>query len=315
MYTNLNPRTMGLNHHSFEDLLKAAQIVGFGGIEVPAHAFGSVEKARLAGERLKRCGMKWGLMMAPCDMYRVSDGEFEAGLKQWGRWLERARAAGCTRAYNHIWPGSDTRDYEENFEWHHDRLKKIFHVMKESGIRYGLEFMGAKTVCDRFQYPFIRTISGTMALADSVSREIGFVFDGIHWYTSGAKMDDLFLYLNNIQRVVNLHLDDAYPGRSPEEQLDRERGMPGTSGIIDSVKIVKAFHEKGYDGPVIVEPMSPATDRYESMKLEDAAEEASQCLHEILKEAGVFIETGYLFTAGTDGGSNKQIMSAGRICE
>ena len=36
MYTNLNPRTMGLNHHSFETLLDAAYISGFGGIEVPA---------------------------------------------------------------------------------------------------------------------------------------------------------------------------------------------------------------------------------------------------------------------------------------
>ena len=35
MYTNLNPRTMGLNHHPYEDLLAAAGRCGFGGIEVP----------------------------------------------------------------------------------------------------------------------------------------------------------------------------------------------------------------------------------------------------------------------------------------
>ena len=55
--------------------------------------------------------------------------------------------------------------------------------MKENGFQYGLEFMGARTVCSKFRYPFIRTISGTMALADSVSREIGLyltVFTGIH---------------------------------------------------------------------------------------------------------------------------------------
>ena len=53
MYTNLNPRTMGLNHHPYEDLLAAAGKCGFGGIEVPAHAFGSVEKAREAGKVLE----------------------------------------------------------------------------------------------------------------------------------------------------------------------------------------------------------------------------------------------------------------------
>ena len=52
MYTNLNPRTMGLNHHPYEDLLAAAGKCGFGGIEVPAHAFGSVEKAREAGKEV-----------------------------------------------------------------------------------------------------------------------------------------------------------------------------------------------------------------------------------------------------------------------
>lgn len=32
MYTNLNPRTMGLNHHPYENLLAAAGKCGFGGI-------------------------------------------------------------------------------------------------------------------------------------------------------------------------------------------------------------------------------------------------------------------------------------------
>lgn len=288
MYTNLNPRTMGLNHHSYEKLLEAVHKYGFGGIEVPAHGFGSEEKAKEAGQILESYGMKWGLMMAPCDMFLAGDKEFDDALDQWDRWLSRARAAGCTRAYNHFWPGADERGYEENFEWHHKRLKKIYHIMKKNGFQYGLEFMGARTVCSRFKYPFIRTISGTMALADSVSHEIGFVFDCIHWYTSGAKMDDLYLYLNHMDRVVNLHLDDAYPGRGPDEQIDRERAMPNQSGIVDSTEIVRLFHERGYEGPVIVEPMAPATLRFESMELEKAVQEASLCLNGILQEAGVF---------------------------
>ena len=137
MYTNLNPRTMGLNHHPYEDLLAAAGKCGFGGIEVPAHAFGSVEKAREAGKVLESRGMKWGLMMGPCDMFRAGDEEFDKALEQWARWLERARAAGCSRAYNHFWPGADERDFEENFEWHRNRLQRIYHIMKENGFQYG----------------------------------------------------------------------------------------------------------------------------------------------------------------------------------
>lgn len=289
MYANLNPRTMGLNQYSFEEVLKAACKNGFKGIEVPVHAFGSVENAKEQGKRLEDMGMRWGLMMAPCDMFKVSDGEFAGALDQWARWLERARAAGCDRAYNHLWPGSDEKDYEENFEWYHNRLEKIFRIMKENGFRYGLEYQGIRTINHEFKYPFVCNLAGAMALADSVSHEIGFVFDCIHWYTSGGGSNDLYLFLNNIDRVVNLHLDDVYTGDSKSGFIFRERAMPNENGIIDSTVIVRAFYERGYDGPVIVEPMSPTTDRYEKMDLNEAVKEASLCLNYIFKEAGVFI--------------------------
>ena len=285
MYINLNPRTMGLNHHDYETLLQAAHRAGFEGIEVPAHAFGSIEKAREEGKRLEQMGMRWGLMMCPVDMYKVDDQTFDTALDQWARWLERARAAGCSRAYNHFWPGSNERDYDENFEWHHNRLSRIWHIMEENGFTYGLEFMGAKTVCDSFRYPFARTISGTMALADSVSHNIGFVFDMIHWYTSGMREDDLRLFLENMDRVVNLHLDDAYPGRGPDEQIDRERAMPCESGVLDSARIVRLFMDRGYEGPVMVEPMAPSTTRFETMAPFDVASECAACLNKVLNEA------------------------------
>lgn len=53
---------------------------------------------------------------------------------------------------------------------------------------------------------------------------------------------------------------------------------------------MKRFHERGYDGPVIVEPMSPTTDRFEKMDLDEAVKEAAHCLDRIFKEAGVFIK-------------------------
>lgn len=290
MYSNLNPRTMGMNHHPYEKLRDAAVKHGFQGIEVPAHAFGSVKAAQEEGKRLESLGLRWGLMMTPCDMFKVPDDEFETGLEQWARWLERARAAGCTRAYNHFWPGSDERSFDENFEWHRKRLAKIWHVMEETGMQYGLEFMGAQTVCDQFKHPFIRSLCGTIALADSVSEKISIVFDGIHWYTSGARNDDLYWALGHIDRVVNLHLNDASPFKTALEQWDRERALPNTTGAIDSTRIVKMFHERGYEGPVMLEPMSPATDRWESMDLDSAAAEAAECLNGILKQAGAWMD-------------------------
>lgn len=287
MYTNLNPRTMGLNSYGFEELLGAASRQGFQGIEVPAGAFGTPGAAREAGKRLAGLGMRWGLIMAPCDLYKVPDDEFEAGLRLFGQWASLAREAGCERAYNHIWPGSDTRGYDENFEWHSKRLRAVFHVLDDCGLKYGLEFMGAKTVRDGFAHPFIHSLAGTMALADSVDRRIGFVFDTIHWYTSGMRLDDLWLATRNPGRIVNLHLNDAYPGRSPAEQIDAERAMPMESGVVDAALVVSELAKAGYDGPVIVEPMKPTTLRYSGMSLDLAVAEAAANLARVFEAASL----------------------------
>ena len=67
-------------------------------------AFDSPETARQAGDRLKKLGVKFGLIMAPCICTKVDESTFHEALNTFGRWAERAKLAGCDRAYNHIWP-------------------------------------------------------------------------------------------------------------------------------------------------------------------------------------------------------------------
>ena len=287
MYSNLNPRTMGMNHHSFEILLDAAKRSGFRGIEVPAGAFGTDEAAREARTMMAGLGMRFGLIMAPADMYKISDGEFGEKVKEFGQWAHRAKLAGCDRAYNHIWPGSDRYTYEDNFQWHAERLAKIYHVLREEGIQYGLEFMGAQTVREQFRHPFIHSLMGVVDLAEAVSSEIGFVYDTIHWYTSGSRQEDLWYALHHCDHVVNLHLSCADVSRSREEQDDHIRAMPGENDTIDCVEMLRAFNEAGYSGPVIIEPMNPTTGRYSTMPAFDAACDAIACLHDLFAKAGV----------------------------
>ena len=287
MYSNLNPRTMGLTKYGYEELLASAAKIGFEGIEVPAGAFDTMERARAEGSRLAGLGMRFGLIMAPCDLYRVPDEAFRDALKLVAQWVPRARAAGCTRAYNHIWSGSDEREYEANFKWHAGRLRAIWEIMEANGMQYGLEFMGARTVREGFRHPFIHSLAGTMALADSVDRRIGFVFDTIHWYCSGGRTDDVYLAARNTARIVNVHLNDADPTRSREDQIDSERGMPLEHGIIDSAWILRELHSGGYDGPVIVEPMKPTTERYAAMPLDEAVADAAACLSKVFRAAGI----------------------------
>lgn len=287
MYTNLNPRTMGLNHHPFPVLLDAACQSGFKAVEVPAGAFDTDQAAAQARVKMEDLGMRFGLIMAPADMYKIPDEEFDARVVEFGQWAHRASLAGCSRAYNHIWAGSDRFSYQDNFQWHAARLEKIYHVLSQEGIRYGLEFMGAKTVRDQFRYPFIHSLMGVLSLADAVSPEIGFVFDTIHWYTSGSRDDDLFYAVRHPERIVNLHLCNPDATRSREEQDDHIRALPGENDLVDCVRILRLFEAAGYSGPVIMEPMAPTTTRYSQMTALDAAREASDCLHRLFAQAGV----------------------------
>ena len=287
MYSNLNPRTMGMNHHPFQILLDAAVVSGFRGIEVPAGAFDTDEAASEAREKMESIGMRFGLIMAPADMYKISDEEFADRVVEFGQWAHRPRLAGCSRAYNHIWPGSDRFSYRDNFDWHASRLSQIYHVLSQEGIQYGLEFMGAKTVRDQFRYPFIHSLMGVLSLADAVSPEIGFVFDTIHWYTSGSREDDLYYAVRHPERVVNLHLCNPDASRSREEQDDHIRAMPGENDLVDCVEILRLFEGAGYSGPVIVEPMEPTVGRYSRMDAADAARDAIGCIHRLFDLAGV----------------------------
>jgi len=286
MYTNLNPRTMGLNHHDFDSLLSAAHKNNFKGIEVPSGAFETPVAAKNAAKRLDDLGMRFGLIMAPCDMYRVDDDTFKQALETFKSWAELAHIAGCTRAFNHIWPGSNERDYEENFEWHINRLTAIYNVLNNHGVRYGLEFMGPKTVRKTFKHDFIHSLIGVISLVEEVNNKIGFVFDTFHWYCSGSNLDDLQFAARHPERIINLHLSDANASFSYEDQVDDLRAMPMKNGIIDSIQILSLLNQSGYDGPVIIEPMKPTTDHYSEMELDDAVHDAITCLHAIFAAAG-----------------------------
>ena len=188
MYSNLNPRTMGMNHHPFQILLDAAVVSGFRGIEVPAGAFDTDEAASEAREKMESIGMRFGLIMAPADMYKISDEEFADRVVEFGQWAHRARLAGVQPGLQPylarkrpVLPTATTSTGTPPV------CPRSITSSPRRGIQYGLEFMGAKTVRDQFRYPFIHSLMGVLSLADAVSPEIGFVFDTIHWYTSGSR--------------------------------------------------------------------------------------------------------------------------------
>lgn len=76
--------------------------------------------------------------------------------------------------------------------------------------------------------------------------------------------------------MVCFHINDGIAGKSPKEQLDLTRAMPMTTGVIDSARIYKMFKDKGYAGPVLLEPIYPTYERFVKMEAEAVVKEVAE---------------------------------------
>ena len=163
---------------------------------------------------------------------------------------------GCTRTATWCMPGSDERDYQENWDWNLARFRPLTRILADHGCRLGIEFVGPKTLRDRFKYPFIYTLDGMMEFARALGTgNVGLLLDAYHLYTSGGSVGDLDKIRN--EDIVTVHVNDAVEGVPREEQIDQERRMPMESGVIDLAAFMRKLSDLGYDGPVTTEPFSP----------------------------------------------------------
>jgi sugar phosphate isomerase/epimerase len=231
--------------------------------------------AKEARKLMADLGLKWGLMPMPMDSYweNTTDEMFEQGIKALAVRAKCAEKLGVKLAYNHIFPGSNVREFNENFDWHLNRIKRIFDILTDHGIHYGLEFLGPWDLFCSFKHPFMRTISGVLSLADSVSGKIGFLFDTFHWSCMGARREDLMYAAVHADRMVCFHINDGVAGLKLFEQKDLTRAMPMTTGVIDSVTPWKTFVKFGYEGPVLCEPIRPTYQRFETMSADAVIQE------------------------------------------
>lgn len=287
MQINLDTVQAGIGRIPLATLLPLAQRCGFDAVTFPIWEIHTDAQATDAAARVRDHGLQWSLLPMAIDIMReCSDDEYEDDLERLQRQMDLAQAAGVQRYYNHVWPGSNERQWDENFAWCVQRFGRVFEAARARGIKAGVEFLGPKPLCDSFRYPFMRGLREILTLADAISSEVAVQFDTYHWYTSGTSLDEIRL-LGSGARVVGVHLNDGWQGRSRDEQQDLERELPLATGVIDSVAPVRALHELGYAGPVWVEPFEPAATRLQAMPLEQALQTIHDSAAEVLRRAGV----------------------------
>jgi len=155
----------------------------------------------------------------------------------------------------YLMPSHDELTYVQNFRLHAERLRRCALVLRDHGIRFGLEYVGPKTSWTAKDHPFIHSMAELKDLIAEINVDnVGFILDSWHWYTAGETAADLLSLTND--DVVGCDLNDAPLGRTVAEQLDLQRELPLATGVIDLKTFMECLVKIGYDGPVRAEPFN-----------------------------------------------------------
>lgn len=253
------------------------------------HGFDSVEAradelARLSEHDLQRLlddlrkrELRFGLAGLPIDMRRHGD-RFADGLRQLPRLAQTLQQCGVNRLGCSIVPAHDELAYADNFRQHVVRITAVAQVLSDHGIRFGLEYCATPSLRHGKRHAFIHSLPQLRELiAASAAPNLGLVLDSWHWWMSGSPAAELASLRKD--EVVGVDLNDAPAGVPQAELPDRQRELPGATGVIDIAQFLGAFQRLGYEGPVRVEAFEfPGFRRERAAVLHTARESLSQLM-------------------------------------
>ena len=257
MFSCLSPGALGLSldHTAAIDL---AVKHGFGGVDPdPAYfrtllADGGLDAVSAHGAAVKEKGLQWGMAGLPIGVDAPAE-EFREALGALPDALEVLTAAGVTAVGTWIRPMHATLDRDANWRLHVGRLQLVSEILADHGLRLGLEYIGPKTFWSTEEHPFVHTLEEARSLiAETGARNIGLILDSYHWYTAGETPADLAGL--TAEDIVSVDINDARADRERDEQMDLDRRLPYSTGVIDLDGFMGAIRTAGYTGPVKVEP-------------------------------------------------------------
>lgn len=235
-----------------------AQKYGFEAVVPDAGYLGRLSENELS--KLKSEMQSKNLVFSAAGMpvdFRKDESKFKEGLKSLPNSAAALQRAGVTRIGTWLMPTHAELTYNANFKQHTRRLKQISRILSDHGLRFGLEYVGPKTLWSSQKFPFIHTMPETKELISAVDvKGVGLILDSWHWYTAHETKADL-LTLSNAE-IVAVDLNDAPAGLEVDEQIDQKRELPMATGVIDLSTFLNTLNSIGYDGPVRAEPFNAA---------------------------------------------------------
>jgi sugar phosphate isomerase/epimerase len=252
-FKNLAPGHIGVQANQ-KQALEYAVKYGYEGISPSDGEFADKSAAEI-GEwvaAMKEKGIRYGAAGLPVE-FRRSDEQFQKDMAGLPKRAGILKQLGVTRVATWLMPGHNELTYLQNFKQHETRLREAAKVLKDNGIRLGLEFVGPHTSRERFRYTFVSTQAEMMELVQAIGTgNVGLLFDSWHWYTSHGTVEEMQKL--SAADIVHVHVNDAPAGVQVDQQVDNRRKLPVTTGVIDLKGFINTLVKIGYDGPVECEP-------------------------------------------------------------
>jgi len=254
----LTPGSIGVTVKSQKELIDLAHRHRFESVEPRGDELARMSRDQVSETLadLKAKQLVWSATGLPVD-FRKDDTTFQDGLAKLPAIAAGLQRAGSTRIGTWLSPSHDELTFRANFRQHVTRLREVSRVLKDHGIRLGLEYVGTQLLLVSKRYPFVHTMAEARELVAEIGTgNVGLVLDTWHWWTAGDTEADLLALRND--DVVSVDLNDAPKGIPKAQQRDNERELPAATGVIDAKTFVGALVKIGYDGPMRPEPFNKA---------------------------------------------------------
>jgi sugar phosphate isomerase/epimerase len=263
MTIDLTPGAVGISG-PLPDIIRLAAAHGFESVQPDPGFLQRQDADGLARvlELLKTSRLRWGAAGLPVE-FRQTEERFSKDLETLPQAAAALQKAGATRVGTWIRPSHPNLDYAANLEIHARRLRAVASVLKDHGLRLGLEYVGTPSLRAGAAHSFVHRLSQTRELIRAIDVPgTGLVLDSWHWWSAGDSTEDLKALTNG--DVVAVDLNDAPAGVPLAEQQDNRRELPLATGVIPVRDFLTALAGMGYDGPVRAEPFNDPLNRLDN---------------------------------------------------
>lgn len=268
----LNGGLIGVRANQLQ-LIELASKFGFEAVTASASYLKNLDSSKVdeLKNTLRNKNLEFGLGLLNLE-FRKSEDEFKKVLAELPSQAGALQKAGVTRVMTWIMSNHSEMNYLQNFRFHTNRLRALATVLSDYNLRFGLEYVGPKSIWSANKFPFIHTMNELKELIGAIDKpNVGIHLDTAHWF-SAAESVEAILSLKN-EDIVGCDLNDAVKGMEPpENQPGYHRELPCTTGVIDISSFLKALVTIGYDGFIQAEPFNEDLDKLDD---EEAARQTA----------------------------------------